>query len=614
MKNTIETNRRARGISACVGYALALLSPFAVATAEAQTVLPQDAKALCPVSSTTFNSWFSGGSVTLNGTVNPANSITFPNGGDCDFYAWSEQMFLWLTSPAPPSYGGNTFVFTSPVFYNVSGKNAAGQRTYSRNLPNFVFPFLNVRSAQVGPNGLQRLIAKDGRAFEVLPAPLAENGKSLIRDSAGKLVEINKIDAKPGKKPTFFGANNKPIALPGTLKLDATLAARVAPKLLTGLNSKVAKKLVQGFKDPATGKAVFVDSLGNTIEPTQGQAGSLSGVLVGQNQSLVYYATMVNDVYAFFQTGATNGAIPNPNNVFPTSQTQLDPIVAYAASKGVPIPDGIALAVEIKTSWIDVAGLTALGLNPSNYITANGSVPQYDKTNPQLWVPTGQNLPVTLALIGMHVVGSANGHSEMIWATFEHISNAPNAAYTYTNTGGSTVTVPQSTQGNWLLSIANPPTSTSFNVQYANYEAAPNITGIPPNNIGPSNTIRWKAWGTGADAGQATLENTEVISSNNSVRSQLAAGDVRGNYIFTGATWTIGGKTVTDTNQVGTNLLANTTMETYDQGSNNQQASGTNCFGCHDNGSQPVNQPANTTVSHIFSSLIPLYPNSSAKK
>lgn len=601
-----------RGRSAYLGCALAMLAPFAMHNAGAQTVLPSDAKALCPVASSTFNSWFESGTPALNGSVNPANSITFPHNSDCAFYAWSAQMFLWLTSPAPPSYGGTSFVFTSPVFYNVSGKDANGDRTYSRNTPEFILPMLSVRSAQVGPNGLQRMFAKDGRAFEVLPAPLSEKGRPLIRDSAGKFVEIHKIEAVPGKKPKFLGAGNKPIAVPAAPKLDTTLAAKVAPKLLTKLDSKVAKKLVQGFQDPASGKTIFVDSLGNTIEPTQGQAGSLSGVLLGQNQSLVYYATMVNDVYAFFQTGTTNGTIPNPNNVFPTSQAELNPVIAYAASKGVAIPDGIALAVEIKTSWIDVTGLSNLGLSASNYITVNTAVPEYNTSNPSLWIPTGKNKPVTLALVGMHVVGSANGHPEMIWATMEHMSNAPAGAYTYTNTSGTNITVPQTTNGKWLLSVPNTPTTTAFNVQYANYTAAPNITAIAPNVISPSNTIRWKAFGSGADNSNATNENTEVISLNNSVRGQMPAGDVRTNYILTGATWTIGGQTVTDTNQVGTALLANTTMETYDQGTDNKQASGTNCFGCHSNGDQPVGQPANTTVSHIFSSLIPLYPGSTS--
>jgi hypothetical protein len=368
------------------------------------------------------------------------------------------------------------------------------------------------------------------------------------------------------------------------------------------LDARAAQNMVQAFQ--VNGKTFFIDNFGNTIDPTQGQAGSLSGVLLGQDQSLVYYATMVNDVYAYFQTGVSNGNIPNPNNVFPTTQAQLNPVIAYAATKGVTFPDKDALTMEIKTSWIDTAGLDSLGLKASDFVTVSTSVPVYNKTNQQLWIPTGQIKPVVLALVGMHVVGSANGHPEMIWATFEHISNAPNAAYSYTNSGGQTVNVPQSSGGAWAFAS---PTATTYNIQKANYKAAPNITATTGQTISPSDTLRWKAWGTGSNAGNVLVENTEVISVDNSVLTQLIKGDVRANYILTGATWTIGGNTVTSTNQVGTNLLCNTTLETYDQGINSQ-INGSNCFSCHSNGSQPVGQPANTAVSHIYSSLIPLYP------
>ncbi|MFZ6654635.1 hypothetical protein [Undibacterium sp. TJN19] len=606
----MTTIRRSGAMSKCLGCVAVAITPLLTGQVQAQTVIPQDAKPLCAVSPQTFSGWF-GGNVTLNGAVNPANSVTFPNTGDCSFYQWSEQMFLWLTSPAPSSYGGsNSLVFNSPVFFNVSGKNAQNQRTYTPNLPNVPLPLLNIRSAQVGPNGLQRIADKNGHEFEVLPAPQTEKGQSLIRSNAGKLVEIGRIEAQEGKKPSFFDTNNKKIAVPSVAPMDTSLAVRVAPQLLK-LDGKVAKNMVQAFQ--ANGKTVFIDSLGNAIEPTQGQAGSLSGVLLGQNQSLVYYATMVNDVFAYFQTGVANGNISNPNNVFPTTQPELDPVIAYAASKGVKLLASEALAMEVKTSWIDTAGLDALGLKASNYVTVNTNVPVYNKSNPQLWIPTGQTRPVVLALVGMHVVGSANGHPEMIWATFEHISNTPNAAYSYTNASGGTVNVAQSSGGTWVFSAPN---ATTYNVQKANFTGSPNITANPGQTIAPSDTLRWKAWGTGSDATNALLENTEVISVNSSVLSQLISGDVRANYIMTGATWTIGGKTVApntqfpNSNQVGTNLLNNTTMETYDQGVSSK-SNGSNCFSCHSNGSQPGGQPANTGVSHIYNSLVPLYPKTS---
>src|SRR5579863_6219116 len=61
--------------------------------------LPTDALASCTVSSTTFTGWFQSNMVTVNGVVNPANSVTFPNQPNCSFYQWSEQMFMWLNSP-----------------------------------------------------------------------------------------------------------------------------------------------------------------------------------------------------------------------------------------------------------------------------------------------------------------------------------------------------------------------------------------------------------------------------------------------------------------------------------------------------------------------------------
>jgi hypothetical protein len=618
MRKLAATKQENRAICKFLGALILALAPLGFVCA--QTVVPSNAKPLCAVSSTTFASWFVSGKPSLNGAVNPANSITFPNKNDCDFYNWSEQMFLWLTSQASGPYGSSGFVFTSPIFYNVSAPNAQGKRTYSQNQPNIPLPPLIIRSAEAGQHGLQFVTDTKGRMFEVLPATQAQDGNSLVRNAAGKMIEINRVEAKPGEKPKFFDTQNKEIVQPKVLKFDTTLAQRVAP-LLAKVSPQEAKGFVQGFQ--VHGQVVFVDSNGNTIDPTQGQAGGLSGVLLARNAALVYYGAMVNDVYAYFQTGVGNGTFP-PNSsgysFFPTTQQQLNPVIAYAASKGSALPDRIALTVELKTSWIDTTGLPALGLNPADFITAQGSVPEYNKTNPKLWIPTGKTKPVTLAMVGMHVVGSVAGHPEMVWATFEHVNNAPSSGYQYSNNQGGTSTVPQGRAGKWTFAS---PDATTYNFQKANYLAAPNIQGqyypasSSTTDIAPSDTLLQKAWGTGSDAADFVKENTEVISSDSSVLTQLIKGDVRGNYIMTGATWTIKGQTVEPlpgqtqpNNQIGTNLLANTTMETYDQGTSSQSSSGLNCFSCHGNGSQPAKQPANTAVSHIFTSLIPLYPKS----
>jgi hypothetical protein len=129
-------------------------------------------------------------------------------------------------------------------------------------------------------------------------------------------------------------------------------------------------------------------------------------------------------------------------------------------------------------------------------------------------------------------------------------------------------------------------------------------TGTPPNSIqaastftiSPSDTLRQEPFGVD---GTNTFENTEVISTNNNVLSMMANGDIRANYMMTGATWTPFGSNPGSQNLgVGTNQLSNTSMETYVQGSN--------CFLCHQN-NNPNLPNVTTDVSHIFAELHPLF-------
>jgi len=75
----------------------------------------------------------------------------------------------------------------------------------------------------------------------------------------------------------------------------------------------------------------------------------------------------------------------------------------------------------------------------------------------------------------------------------------------------------------------------------------------------------------------------------------LAGGDVRGNYILTGATWSF---------FAGTNAMTNA-METYQQG--------TNCFDCHSGSpmlgalSGPPGHVEGVGLSHIDGGLQPLF-------
>jgi hypothetical protein len=72
----------------------------------------------------------------------------------------------------------------------------------------------------------------------------------------------------------------------------------------------------------------------------------------------------------------------------------------------------------------------------------------------------------------------------------------------------------------------------------------------------------------------------------------LNPADVRRNYFQVGTTWTIAGQAPgTLGPELGTNILSNTTMETFVQPSN--------CFTCH--------RTNTTVVSHIFNEIEPLF-------
>jgi len=48
--------------------------------------LPTDPLATCAVGNSEIAGWFQSGTVVTDGVVNPANSVTFSNNPNCDFY------------------------------------------------------------------------------------------------------------------------------------------------------------------------------------------------------------------------------------------------------------------------------------------------------------------------------------------------------------------------------------------------------------------------------------------------------------------------------------------------------------------------------------------------
>jgi hypothetical protein len=648
MKDTLQRSR-SLGKAAARIAAGACLAAGLTATAGAQ-VLPPNPDPTCVVPATQFNGWFESGAPGLDKPVKPADSIKLDTSNNCNFYKWSEQMLLWLTSPASGPRGGR--VFDSQIFYQVNKKTLVAQTTLGPR--NFA-----LRAAQAGPDGLPVIIDAAGHLREFVTAPSASgitalgvtgeapaqiakveagsNGKAVFRDAKGKMVKVTPkltADMLPQTLGRLAGLATPPKgrgALSAAAERQQIADALTAAKVLIKIDTDDGPVFVEA----GTG---IIDNLG------PGQAGG-DGVLISQQNSVIFYETLVNDVFAWYLTGrkTKNGIKPLYNGgdlatygLFPTERADLQSILDFSTTHGGPssFPDGQALAIEAKLSWVDA---TTLPNNAQGYITTQANVTIYDTSNPRDWKPDGSKL-VNVALVGVHIVGSATGHPEMIWSTFEHVANTPLDQYAYKKPGGEVVTVARNTKGAWLFSANGAPEP--YNSLRATIPSQ-HIVAATPAAIGPSNILRLKSWGVASD-GVPNQEdktpadsNTEIISIDTNVQSQLAAAgasaDPRYNYLLIGSTWTFGGGEPSGPypknpsnptnppafNEIGTSMLFNSTMETFQQGKDSTyQASSNNCFACHSvvkgKDSKGIKIPpdpktkANTSVSHIFGSVNPL--------
>ena len=268
--------------------------------------LPQDAMATCTVSKDTFNTWFKGGTATENGAVTAANSVTFGHQNNCDFYQWSERMFLWITSSSE-QYGGS--VMASPVFYNVVADPKGGLMLEKHT--SGIIPPATSSVEKNGPNRLPVFRDKKGRLFELMVHKAGE--KVLVKNKAGKLIELGNVE-KVANGPALLKdkAGNK---------IEQPL---IATKLVH------AENVLHSF--PSSTGTIILDINGNEVDAGIDQA--TSNALIAQNNSLVYYITMVNDMYAYYLT-----AINDPKFKNDSITSQHFPTTAESVGRHGPVRD-----------------------------------------------------------------------------------------------------------------------------------------------------------------------------------------------------------------------------------------------------------------------------------
>lgn len=278
------------------------------------------------------------------------------------------------------------------------------------------------------------------------------------------------------------------------------------------------------------------------------QAGS-AGVLISQSNQITYYEQLLDPTAAGFVT---------------TCSLQVPNCQSQPAAKALRIPAG---AIEVKASWLPMAKTAP---NANLFYT----IPGFPVMNNQ-----GQTYtPDLMALVGFHLVFATKSHPELVWATFEHVANAPNgpcvagqstpppapfASWTFNNPANTTC------QGINAWPSTNPPTKPPFPITQA--------VRINPNG--------------GGDAGNAAA----IQSLNASVLGLVPQGSMWKNYFLVGSVWTVNGQLPpSSTNQAGSTLLANSTMETF------VQDPSTDCFSCHTNMSRSGTLEPPFSVSHAF--------------
>ena len=278
-------------------------------------------------------------------------------------------------------------------------------------------------------------------------------------------------------------------------------------------------------------------------------------------------------------------------------------------------------SLELKSAWRIVEGPA-----PKDYITTKALVPVFKTTAAGDIVRDGDRTRVvTVALLGLHVVGTIEGHPEFIWSTFEHVSHAGKfwakdvAPAATVNPVAGTPVVVQATVPKYALYPTDPKTALAPPRADANSGSGIFSLKLDPKTqtFTPHSSVYRMFPGSKSDD---SAEDDAVTSLNTDVQmlfQSKAANDVRSNYQLVGAIWL---NTPEDDFKAGVNFtnaaaqprkqplfggedrLSSTTMESFTQPSD----SFPNCLSCHNTESVSGLAPSRLGVSHALSKFYAL--------
>ena len=206
--------------------------------------------------------------------------------------------------------------------------------------------------------------------------------------------------------------------------------------------------------------------------------------------------------------------------------------------------------------------------------------------------------PVTLGLVGFHLVINTPNHPEFVWATWEHDANAPDCASPQPAPPGGWSFTSAACAACLAQPAGDPCTTTcAFNQDADDGKIGP--TGKPdqvcrqfPDGQAPGGSADNKA--------NIDALNAQLVGPNGLI-TKLPDSDplsVLKHYKLVGGLWTVDGKPSTSP-QAGSLQLANTTLETF------IQKDSANCFTCHNyTPGSPASDPKGLCVSHMIGDLV----------
>lgn len=171
------------------------------------------------------------------------------------------------------------------------------------------------------------------------------------------------------------------------------------------LTEEVAPGMLR-FETFYTDKAIYPEFKDDTNHILGGvQQANSHGILVDQNGRAVYTTLIINNVYRDFVL---------KNKLY-------DPKALKDVSDTLDFPTG---SMSLKAAW----KIVEEGENTDGYYTRLAEIELLATEGNSVVIPKNPKTQknVKVALVGLHIAVVVEHHPEFIWATFEHVKNAPN--------------------------------------------------------------------------------------------------------------------------------------------------------------------------------------------